>query len=170
MRANGQIRPSTIGDPTPSALAFLKAARRELEAGKRDTSAGNRYLAAHLAALRAAAAVLAARPDPGARRRRPRNVWKALPRVEPMFVGWAAHFTAGAAKRRAVEAGLPRAVSRREANRLLRDAETFVSCAEGAIGVQVRQQSEADSSSLICGKSAHVSQYQIEGGGQAGTT
>ena len=147
MRANGQIRPAMTGKAAPSALAFLKAARRELEAGRRDTSAANRYLAAHLAALRAAAAVLAARRDPGVRRKRPRNVWKALPEVEPAFSGWAAHFTAGAAKRRAAEARLPRAVSRREANRLLRDAETFVSCAENAIGALAQQRSEADSGS-----------------------
>ena len=139
MRASGQVCPAPASDVAPSALAFLKAARRELEAGKRDSSAANRYLAAHLAALRAAAAILAARPDPRARRKRPRNVWKALPQVEPAFGAWAARFTAGATKRRAAEAQLPRAVSRREANKLLRDAETFVSCAESAIGALSQQ-------------------------------
>ena len=42
---------------------------------------------------------------------------------------------AGAAKRAAAEAGLPRAVSLREADDLLRDAETFLSLAEEALGV-----------------------------------
>lgn len=48
---------------------------------------------------------------------------------------WAAFFAAGAGKRAAAEAGLPRAVSAREADDLLRDAETFLSLAEEALGV-----------------------------------
>jgi hypothetical protein len=94
-------------------------------------------VAAHLAALRAAAAVVAARPQPGAggRRKRPRSVWELLPRVEPALSEWAAFFAAGAGKRAAAEAGLPRAVTLREADDLLRDAGTFVSLAENALGV-----------------------------------
>ncbi len=96
-----------------------------------------RYVSAHLAALRAAAAVVAARADPGAstRRRKPLSVWELLPKVEPALSEWAAFFAAGAAKRAAAEAGLPRAVSLREADDLLRDAETFLSLAENALGV-----------------------------------
>jgi hypothetical protein len=94
-------------------------------------------VAAHLAALRAAAAVVAARPAPGAppRRKMPRSVWELLPRVEPALAEWAAFFAAGARKRAAAEAGLPRAVSAREADDLLRDAETFLTLAEEALGV-----------------------------------
>jgi len=55
--------------------------------------------------------------------------------VEPALAEWAAFFAAGAAKRAAAEAGLPRAVSGREADDLLRDAETFLSLAEEALGV-----------------------------------
>jgi len=36
------------------------------------------------------------------------------------------------------EAGLPRAASAREADNLLRDAETFLSLAETALGVEVQ--------------------------------
>ena len=94
-------------------------------------------MAAHLAALRAAAAIVAARPAPGTGRRRkgPSSVWELLPRVEPALAEWAAFFAAGAGKRAAAEAGLPRAVSGREADDLLRDAETFLSLAEEALGV-----------------------------------
>jgi len=70
-----------------------------------------------------------------ARRRRPLSVWELLPKVEPALSEWAAFFAAGAAKRAAAEAGLPRAVSPREADDLLRDAETFLSLAENALGV-----------------------------------
>ena len=121
----------------PSALALLESARHGLVSAADETSAGGRYVAAHLAALRAAAAVVAARPAPGTgpRRKAPRSVWELLPRVEPALAEWAAFFAAGAGKRAAAEAGLPRAVSAREADDLLRDAETFLSLAEEALGV-----------------------------------
>lgn len=125
----------------PSALALLQSARYGLAAAEGEVSAGARYVSAHLAALRAAAAVVAARADPGTstRRRKPLSVWELLPKVEPALAEWAAFFAAGAAKRAAAEAGLPRAVSPREADELLRDAETFLSLAENALGVPVQQ-------------------------------
>jgi hypothetical protein len=121
----------------PSAMALLESARHGLVAAESEASAGARYVSAHLAALRAAAAIVAARAEPGAttRRRRPLSVWELLPKVEPALSEWAAFFAAGAAKRAAAEAGLPRAVSPREADDLLRDAEMFVSLAENALGV-----------------------------------
>jgi len=124
----------------PSALALLQSARHGLAAAESEASSGARYVSAHLAALRAAAAVVAARADPGAstRRRRPLSVWELLPKVEPALAEWAAFFAAGAAKRAAAEAGLPRAVSPREADDLLRDAEMFLSLAENALGVPVQ--------------------------------
>src|SRR6266487_3911861 len=121
----------------PSALALLSSARQGLAGAEDEASAGGRYVAAHLAALRAAAAVVAAKAEPAtsARRKRPQSVWELLPRVEPALSEWAAFFAAGAGKRAAAEAGLPRAVSGHEADELLRDAETFVSLAEEALGV-----------------------------------
>ena len=62
-------------------------------------------------------------------------MWELLPKVEPALREWAAFFAAGAAKRAAAEAGLPRAVSAHEADDLLQDAGTFVSLAEGALGI-----------------------------------
>lgn len=119
----------------PSALALLESARQGLASAHDDVSPGGRYVGAHLAALRAAAAIVAARAEPAApRRRRPLSVWELLPRVEPTLSEWAAFFAAGASKRAAAEAGLPRAVSGREADELLRDAVTFVSLAENALG------------------------------------
>lgn len=120
----------------PSALALLESARQGLASAEGEVSAGARYVGAHLAALRAAAAIVAARAEPSpSRRRRPQSVWELLPRVEPTLSEWAAFFAAGAGKRAAAEAGLPRAVSGREADELLRDARTFVTLAESALGV-----------------------------------
>lgn len=126
----------TPGRVAPAALAMLESARQGLADGATEPVAAARYVAAHLAALRAAAAVVAARPLPGTpRRKTPRSVWELLPRVEPALAEWAAFFAAGARKRAAAEAGLPRAVSQREADDLLRDAEAFLSLAEEALGV-----------------------------------
>jgi hypothetical protein len=62
-------------------------------------------------------------------------VWELLPQVEPTLAEWAAFFAAGAGKRAAAEAGLPSAATAREADDLLRDAETFLSLTETALGV-----------------------------------
>jgi hypothetical protein len=121
-------------------LTLLQSARQGLAEAADEDGAGSRYVAAHLAALRAAAAIVAARPDAGTgpRRKGPKSVWELLPRVEPALSEWAAFFAAGARKRAAAEAGLARAVSAAEADDLLRDAETFLSLAEDALGVTVQ--------------------------------
>lgn len=136
---SGGHRPCRIA---PTALALLESARHGLADATGETAAGARYVAAHLAALRAAAAIVAARPGPAAspRRKAPRSVWELLPRVEPALAEWAAFFAASAGKRAAAEAGLPRAVSAREADDLLRDAETFLSLAEEALGAPAQAQ------------------------------
>jgi len=136
-----QVRPGRARcRVAPAVLALLQSARQGLAEAAEEDGAGSRYVAAHLAALRAAAAIVAARPDAGTgpRRKGPKSVWELLPRVEPALSEWAAFFAAGARKRAAAEAGLPRAVSAAEADDLLRDAETFLSLAEEALGVTVQ--------------------------------
>ena len=143
MSSIAAIRPPRQGQPSrvaPSALALMESARHGLAAAEDERTAGARYVSAHLAALRAAAAVVAARAEPPAgRRKRPQSVWELLPKVEPALREWSAFFAAGAAKRAAAEAGLPRAVSAREADELLRDAGIFLSLAEGALGIPAQQ-------------------------------
>jgi hypothetical protein len=119
---------------TPAELILL--ARRGLEEASETRPDGLRYAAAHLAALRAAAAVLAtrARPTPS-RRNRVTSVWALLDLVAPDLGEWASYFAAGAAKRAAAEAGIPRVVSAREADDLLRAAEQFVAVVEVALGL-----------------------------------
>ena len=124
--------------PTPPAATLLSLARRGLLEACSAPSPGERYAAAHLAALRAAAAVLAcrARPAPGAARRsRPTSAWVLLAAVAPELQEWAAFFAAGARKRAAAEAGLPSAVTAREADDLLRDAQSFLDVVESALGL-----------------------------------
>jgi hypothetical protein len=119
--------------PVGSPGQLLAAARHQLADAALATSAADRYAAAHLAALRAAAAVVAAaaRPAvPGLRAARPVSVWTLLARTRPELGEWAAFFAAGARKRAAAEAHLPGSVTAREADDLLRDAETFLAVVE----------------------------------------
>jgi hypothetical protein len=119
---------------TPAQL--LAVARIGLSEAAQTRPDGRRYAAAHLAALRAAAALLAARARPApARRHRITSVWVLLSTVAPELDEWSVYFAAGAGKRAAAEAGIPRVVSAREADDLLRAAEQFVSVVETALGL-----------------------------------
>lgn len=128
---------SAIAAPLPtSAYQLLDHSRHCLQDAMAARRSGERYAAAHLAALRAAAAVLAARARPNDRLgRRPRNAWALLARVAPELGEWATFFAAGAAKRAAAEAGLPHAVTEREADDLVRDARRFLEVCESALGL-----------------------------------
>ena len=132
--AHPAAHPATRPAPQPAAgAAQLARARQALfEAGATGEHTA-RYAHAHVAALRTAAAVLAvrARPHP----RRERNAWVLLAGVTPELGEWAAFFAAGAPKRAAAEAGLPHAVTTREADDLLRDAECFLQVVEQLLGV-----------------------------------
>ncbi|WP_204006578.1 SAV_6107 family HEPN domain-containing protein [Virgisporangium aurantiacum] len=122
--------------PQRTPRELLTMARRGLEEAATMRPDGLRYATAHLAALRAAAAVLAARaiPSPGVRRSRPTSVWTLVVMVAPELRDWAAFFAAGAAKRAAAEAGIPRVVTAREADDLMRSAEQFIAVVEVGLG------------------------------------
>jgi hypothetical protein len=118
----------------PAAAAQLLAqAHRALAEAIAATDHRQRYATAHLGALRAAAAVLAARTRPETGRRRPRSAWVLLGQVAPELEEWATFFAAGAAKRAAAEAGLSRAVTDREADDLVRDVGTFLTVVENCL-------------------------------------
>lgn len=115
-------RPRGSRSSAPADL-LITARRGLLEATLAET-AEQRYAAAHLAALRAAAAVLAARARPRSHRSGPRSVWALLANIAPELGEWAQFFAAGSAKRSLAAAGIS-VVSSREADDLLRDAELF---------------------------------------------
>ena len=126
---------SALPHRTPREL--LNIARQGLAEAAETRTDGMRYATAHLSALRAAAAVLAARaiPAPPGRRRRLTSVWALLVLVAPELTEWASFFAAGASKRAAAEAGIPRVVTSREADDLLRAAEQFVGVVEVGLGL-----------------------------------
>src|SRR5258708_32677291 len=106
----GDVSPRHPG-VAPTVLSMLQSARRGLAEAADESAPGARYVTAHLAALRAAAAVVAARGEPRPRRKKPYSVWELLPQGEPALTEWAAYFAAGAGQRAAARAGPPRGAS-----------------------------------------------------------
>lgn len=118
--------------------SYLARAAESLAEAVSASDVPSRYACAHVAALRAAAALLAARARPTASsgaRRRQKNAWVLLAEVAPELAEWATFFAAGAGKRAAAEAGSTRAVTEREADDLVRDADRFLALVEQALGL-----------------------------------
>lgn len=112
---------------------LLAAAMRSLDVAITAARPAEKFAAAHLAALRAAAALLATQAKPSGRR--PTSVWTLLPRVAPDCADWAAYFASGATKRALAEAGVQTAVSEREADDLVRGAHEFINLVADRLGV-----------------------------------
>ncbi|MEU9368852.1 SAV_6107 family HEPN domain-containing protein [Streptomyces avermitilis] len=123
----------------PAALDLLTQARAGLDEATGLEMANERYATAHLAALRTAAAVLAARarPEPTVRRRaRIRSAWEVLPEIAPELTEWSALFASGAARRARAEAGIQGAASNRDADDLIRDVAMFLRLVERMLVLQ----------------------------------
>ena len=136
----GTSRTSTTVEQAPRVLpatahSYLLRSADSLHEAATTTAVPERYVHAHVAALRAAAALLAVRTVPTSTRRRQRNAWVLLAQVAPEFAEWASFFAAGAAKRAAAEAGSVRAVTEREADDLLRDSDRFLATVEASLGL-----------------------------------
>jgi hypothetical protein len=120
--------------PLPStAVDLMTRADAELLAAQFSSEPGERFVHAHLAGLRAAAAVLAVRGRPTGRRA-PRTAWEMLSAVAPEVESWSAYFAAGAGLRRAVDAGRPDAVDEARAEEVLCAAEDFIDEVRTLIG------------------------------------
>ncbi|MFD7960184.1 SAV_6107 family HEPN domain-containing protein [Streptomyces zaomyceticus] len=122
----------------PAALDLLAKARAGLVEAAALDRPHERYAAAHLAALRAAAAVLAARarPETDRRRQRIRSAWELLAELAPELTEWSALFASGAQRRARAEAGIAGAATRREADDLLRDSAQFLRLVERLLALQ----------------------------------
>ncbi|WP_431728518.1 SAV_6107 family HEPN domain-containing protein [Verrucosispora sp. TAA-831] len=122
---------------TPAQL--LTMARQGLAEAAATEAVGLRYAAAHMAALRAAAAVLASRARPPAvtnrqERRRVPGVWVQLAQVAPELAEWATHFATTASTRAAAETGIPEVVTGQDADDMLRTAGEFVGLVDRELG------------------------------------
>lgn len=140
-------------DPTPHHpasphLDLLDRSGASLVEACHATASRDRYLKAHLAALRAAAAYLAAGSGDAtadgshdaiaAGAGRPgRGLWEALATSDPELREWAVYFaTTGSRARRILRGAAPGTVwvSSRDADDLVRSAETFVDAVAVLLG------------------------------------
>jgi len=128
---------STRGVQLPAAThSYLERSAESLREAIMCSDVPQRYALAHVSALRATAALLAAKAQPlPVARRRQKNAWVLLIEVAPEFTEWALFFSSGAQKRSAAEAGSRRAVTEREADDLVRDADRFLALVETSLGL-----------------------------------
>lgn len=106
-------------------VELLQRADAELVAAQFSSEPWEQFTHAHLAALRAGAAMLSER-QPLAGRRAPRTVWELLDSVAPELSRWTGYFAAGAALRTAVDAGRFDVVTAERAEQVLCHAEDFL--------------------------------------------
>ena len=119
----------------PSVRNLLAQARHTLIDAECAVHPVDRYARAHLAALRGAAAVLAARARPR-RRAQPTSAWVLLASVAPELAEWSTFFAATSVTRAAAEAGVHRLVTHRDADDLGRQVGEFLSLAtQAAVGM-----------------------------------
>ena len=129
--APAQAAPASPAASASTVLDLLDRSRTGLVQACRSQTAAQRYTEAHLAALRAAAALVAARTVTTGRSR-PRSVWEVLPRLAPELGEWAVLFASSGRRRLRLERGAT-TVSPREADDLVRQCETFLELVRAAL-------------------------------------
>lgn len=117
------------------ARELLARADAELLAAQYSSEAWERFSHAHLAGLRAAAAVVARRGAPGGRGA-PRTVWGMVDVVAPELAELAGFFADGASLRSAVDAGRFDRVTEERAEQTLCRAEDLVDAAHALVAAQ----------------------------------
>ena len=121
--------------PIPaSALELLVRSDAELVAASLAGEAADRFLHAHLAAVRAGAALLQVTGRP-ARRRAVRTVWDMVAVMAPELARWAGFFADNAAVRSAIEAGRTHVVDDQRAELAVCAAEDFHAAVRDRIGL-----------------------------------
>jgi len=132
----------TTQPPVPdSALDLLARSDAELVAATLASAPDETLLHAHLAALRAGAALVQVRGRPGGRPA-PRTVWDMVAVLAPELAAWAAFFADNAGTRSAIEAGRGDVVDARRAERALAAAEDFQTAVRAVIGAGVQPQGQ----------------------------
>lgn len=130
--AEGAVHVGVDAPSSRRAADLLGRADAELLASQFSSEPWERFSHAHLAALRAGAALVASRGLPGGRRS-PRSVWGMVGVVAPELGRWAEHFAEAARLRSAVEAGRFDVVSAPRADEALCDAEDFVDAVRASL-------------------------------------
>ncbi|WP_236788739.1 SAV_6107 family HEPN domain-containing protein [Amycolatopsis sp. GM8] len=113
----------------PAAVSLLNEARHGLAEAEQAADPVTKFITSYLAALRAGAAVLAARGRPHRGRARPASVWVLLETAAPELAEWSSYFAANSAARAAAQAGITRRITERSAAQLCQQAGRFVELA-----------------------------------------
>ncbi|MBV9171039.1 MAG: hypothetical protein JOZ81_13245 [Chloroflexi bacterium] len=130
-------QPAAKKPPAPEAVRLFARARRLLRDAARAGTATDRFGLAHLAALRVAAAVIAARSRASSRPRRLQNAWALLETTAPELAEWTSYFTRSAATRAAIDQGEISEVSQDDADEQMRAAAEFLKRAERLVSALV---------------------------------
>jgi hypothetical protein len=129
-----QALPMPVRPPAaPVAVALLDQATRGLAEAAREDEPAERFIASYLSALRAAAAVLAARGRPHRGRARPASVWVLLESAAPELREWAVYFAANSATQASVQAGITSRLNSRMADDLFRLSSQFIEVARRVV-------------------------------------
>ncbi|WP_414639980.1 SAV_6107 family HEPN domain-containing protein [Amycolatopsis sp.] len=125
--ADQSALPMSLRPPaSPAAAGLLAQARRGLAEAAQESRPAERFIGAYLAALRGAAAVLAARGRPHRGRARPASTWVLLDSVAPELREWSAFFASNSATRAAAQAGITGKVTAESADGLVGAATPFL--------------------------------------------
>lgn len=125
------------GATAACALELVERSRADLLQACHSRGIAQRYQHSQLAAMRAAAALVSARAVPTGQAR-PRSLWDLLPSVAPELTEWAGFFAAVTSRHPSLAGSVPAVpgqISAREADDLLRQAETFVELVCRALGL-----------------------------------
>lgn len=136
-RTGGSAVPVARPPAPAGAVRLLERAATELSLAASSLDPAERFVTAHLAALRAGAALVAARQLVGGRRRAPVNVWESLLALAPELEDWARFFGAAAERRAAVDSGRGPAVEAAEADAHLARAEAFTGQVAALLDVRI---------------------------------
>ena len=131
-----------VGVRAPRAL--LDRADRLLMDAVGEEDPRERFQVAYLAALRGAAAVLAATVATRPARERSRSAWVLLAGAAPEFVMWADYFADHSATRAALEAGLSREITDLQADAFYTRVGAFLHDVEDLLGEAGRLRPEPD--------------------------
>lgn len=121
---------------------LLDRADRLLMEAAGENDPRERFLGAYLAALRGAGAVLASAAAQTTGRERSRNAWILMARAAPEFVMWADYFAEHSETRAALEAGIARRVSERQADDFFTRVGAFLHDVEDLVGDPARLRTE----------------------------
>jgi len=113
-----------------TSTTLMRRAHGELDAAHQGATPREQFLGAHMAALRAAAAVLALTPKAGPKRGKVRSAWVQLAEVSPQWQPWVEYYTDSARVRAELESGVRSSLDPAQARQAMAIAGKFLATVE----------------------------------------